>query len=270
MAAPAGRAAADAPCAVAEKKWRSFSPGMRRDARRRGAALKILALDTATEVCSVAAAAVEGARCRLCESCRPVPGTPHTSCRWCRQCSPKPASPLQDLDCIAFGRGPGGFTGVRLAASVTQGLAFGAGSRSCRSRTCWRSRSRRWIWRRIRQCAGLQRRPHAGGVLDLCTRGAGGLAQPVGRGACRLTRNCPAASASPGCWGPARGFAVWPSTAAAPGTHNWWPSTPSCCRGRRKSRGWQCRNGLAGQGLRRTRRYPSICGTMSPRGKSRK
>jgi tRNA threonylcarbamoyladenosine biosynthesis protein TsaB len=90
--------------------------------------LRILALDTATEACSVALLLQDPAQsCQLLVRELP-PGAAHSThiLSLVQAVLGDAALSLGQLDCIAFGRGPGGFTGVRLAASVTQGLAYGA------------------------------------------------------------------------------------------------------------------------------------------------
>ena len=86
--------------------------------------MKILALDTATEVCSVALLFEEGL---LVRELPPGPGHSTHILGLVQAVLAEAGLRLNELDCIAFGRGPGGFTGLRLAASVTQGLAYGAG-----------------------------------------------------------------------------------------------------------------------------------------------
>jgi tRNA threonylcarbamoyladenosine biosynthesis protein TsaB len=86
--------------------------------------MKILALDTATEACSVALGIGDSSVERYVELER---GHAEQLLPMIDAVLAEGGVTLASLDGIAFGRGPGGFTGVRLAASVAQGLAFGAG-----------------------------------------------------------------------------------------------------------------------------------------------
>ena len=86
--------------------------------------MNILGIDTATENCSAALLLDERLlqREQLLER-----GAAEAILPMVAELLNEAGVRLSMLSAIAFGRGPGAFTGVRLAASVTQGLAFGAG-----------------------------------------------------------------------------------------------------------------------------------------------
>jgi tRNA threonylcarbamoyladenosine biosynthesis protein TsaB len=85
--------------------------------------MKILGLDTSAEACS-AALLVDGAITQRLEWAPRRHG--ELILGMLQGLLEEAGLSLSALDAIAFGRGPGSFTGVRIAVAVAQGVAFGA------------------------------------------------------------------------------------------------------------------------------------------------
>jgi tRNA threonylcarbamoyladenosine biosynthesis protein TsaB len=89
--------------------------------------MQLLALDTSTECCSAALRLASGEV--LLRAVITERGHAELILPMIDMLLSEAGLRLADLDGLAFGRGPGAFTGLRVAAGVAQGLAIGAGLR---------------------------------------------------------------------------------------------------------------------------------------------
>lgn len=86
--------------------------------------MKLLAIDTATEACSVAVMVSDATFCRfeICPQQHSQRLLPMVD-----ELLTQAQIKIGDLDGLIYGRGPGSFTGVRIATGMIQGLALGTG-----------------------------------------------------------------------------------------------------------------------------------------------
>jgi len=174
---------------------------------------------------------------------------------------------LSMLSAIAFGRGPGAFTGVRLAASVTQGLAFGAGLSvvpvSDLQALAQRVLDGSPAIERVLVCNDARMREVYWGCFE---RSAEGFARAWGEEHVTL----PAEVRRPATW--SAGPEAAPRRLAGVGSR----STRSCAidsasisswkvcsRGLRRSRGWRYPKWRPGEFSRPNKRFRFICAMMS-------